>query len=168
MKSFVFALMFLMPFYAIGGDIVCKTENGTTNTETRRECYWKKLQITEDQLNETYDRVLERYTELAEREGSLNRMEEVRSTLVAAQWAWMAFREADCRVVYIGAYGETPFGGPMADAFQGACKQTLAKERIRQLEATRFFIEKYGHLCCLHLHKQSNRASYLRSARSLF
>ena len=147
MRSFVFALLFLMPVCAIGGGFACKTDSGTVTTDSARECRWKRINLTEDQLNETYKRVLGKYAELAKRDGSivdqLNQWEETRSTLVAAQQAWVTFRAAECRYVYIGVGGETPLGEPMAEQLQGVCMQARAKERIRQLEASSSFIERH-------------------------
>ena len=77
--------------------------------------------MVEAKLNEVYQRVLKAF---GDQEHAA-----ARSKLIAAQRAWVRFREADCNAVF-----EKWAGGSVRTVMYIGCMQKHAEQRIKDLE----------------------------------
>ena len=87
------------------------------------ECAAKEQKTVEVKLNSTYRKVLK---ELEQRDDN---HQETRKKLVAAQRAWIKFREADCDAAY-----QYYAGGTMRNLVHIGCMQKRAEQRIKELD----------------------------------
>jgi uncharacterized protein YecT (DUF1311 family) len=83
------------------------------------ECAAAGQKQIEAKLNQTYQGVLK----------SLDDDKETKKALVAAQRAWVKFREADCKAVY-----QRSSGGTIRTVMYIGCMQNRAETRIKELE----------------------------------
>jgi len=88
------------------------------STPDLNECAAREQKQVEVKLNQVYQRVLKTVT-----------ASKVRSQFVAAQRAWVKFREADCKAVY-----EQHADGTIRTVMYLGCMQNRAETRIKELE----------------------------------
>ena len=93
-------------------------------TPDLNECAAREQKAVEAKLNSTYQKVLK---ELEERDEN---HVETRKKLVAAQRAWIKFREADCSAAY-----QYYIDGSMRNLVHIGCMQKRAEQRIKELDA---------------------------------
>lgn len=91
-------------------------------TPDMNECAAREQKVVEAKLNRTYQQLLK----------DLNDPDSAgtKKKLVAAQRAWVKFREADCAAVY-----EHHSGGTIRNLVYSGCMRGRAEQRITELEA---------------------------------
>jgi uncharacterized protein YecT (DUF1311 family) len=92
-------------------------DNAVT-TPDLNECAAREQKQAEVKLNQVYQRVLKTISS-----------PKVRTQFVAAQRAWVKFREADCKAVY-----EQHADGTIRTVMYLGCMQNRAQTRIKELE----------------------------------
>ena len=85
------------------------------------ECAAVDQKKVEDKLNQTYQGVLKSLDQ--------DKDPDTKKALIAAQRAWVKFREADCQAVY-----QKSIGGTIRTVMYIGCMQNRAETRIKQLE----------------------------------
>jgi uncharacterized protein YecT (DUF1311 family) len=121
-----------MKSIAIGAGVMLLTMSGAWAVDCARavatpdlnECAAREQKAVEARLNGTYQKVLK---ELEERDEN---HVETRKKLVAAQRAWIKFREADCDAAY-----QHYIDGSMRNLVYSGCMQQRAAQRIKELDA---------------------------------
>jgi len=114
---------------AAAGALAAPDCKNAMNTLEINECASIEQKAVEARLNQVYQRVLKTL------DGEGRDSAATRAKLVAAQRAWVRFREADCDAVY-----ERHAGGTIRTVMYIGCMQSHAEQRIKALEA---FAETY-------------------------
>lgn len=91
------------------------------------ECASRDKDKVEAKLNKTYQRIM---TSLSRPDTEDEQFSIMKKHLVAAQRAWVKFREADCDAVY-----EKHSGGTIRNVMYISCLQNHAERRIKDLES---------------------------------
>ncbi len=98
----------------------------TITTQDVNECALIDQKKVEAKLNKVYQRVLK---SLDKPDVPLEPYSEMRQSLIAAQRAWVKFREADCEAVY-----QKYVSGTIRTVMYIGCIQSHAEKRIKELE----------------------------------
>jgi uncharacterized protein YecT (DUF1311 family) len=107
--------------------IDCKNATSTnTNTNTINECALIEQKQVEAKLNAVYQRVMKH---LGQPDSETDKYAETKAALLAAQRAWVKFREADCHAMYLHYQG-----GTIRGVIYITCMQSHAESRIKELE----------------------------------
>ena len=97
------------------------------NTLETNECASQEQKRFEIKLNQVYQGVLK---ELEQPDTESENYSDMKRTLLAAQRAWVKFRQADCDSIY-----SRNASGTIRNVMYISCMQKHAEERIKQLEA---------------------------------
>lgn len=109
--------------------------NNAPDQTSMNECSAKASKRADDELNLLYQRIMGRL-----KEGGADSAD-TRTALVAAQRAWIAFREAECAFV-----GSRTAGGTIGPTIVASCLTDLANDRINDFK--RYLKCKEGDLSC--------------------
>lgn len=116
------ALLILLTMHAAHA-ADCK--NATTTVDID-ECAAQEQKQVEAKLNTVYQRVIKK---LDKPDADGESYSEMKTSLIAAQRAWIKFRDADCKAVYT-RYAS----GTIRTAMFIGCMQSHTEQRIRELE----------------------------------
>jgi len=98
------------------------------------ECAAKEFVRADAELNVLYQRIIGRLSGDADRA-------EIRKALVAAQRAWVAFRDAECAFV-----GSSTIGGTINPTIVASCRAAVTNKRIDDFKA--YLKCEEGNLSC--------------------
>lgn len=111
-------LLFSVNVYALDCD-------NATSTVDMNTCAKQVQEKTEKELNVVYKKVME---SLSRPDTEYDKPSEAKAALRNAQRAWIKFREADCKAVYIQNQG-----GTIRTLAHLNCMQSRAEQRIKEL-----------------------------------
>ena len=98
----------------------------TGNSQQDVECAHKKFRAVEAQMNKRYNELLLEIDEITIENSE--RLAELKPKLIAAQRAWMRFRESQCKAVEVWYTN-----GKLQGALYFDCMRSLAERRIKEL-----------------------------------
>jgi len=124
MRKILMGLFFLLPLTALAQtEDPCVTQR---NTIEMNECAQKQFEQGDRQLNQAYQTLLKKLSQKDEQDMHYSA---VKQYLVAAQRAWVTFRENDCKAMY--TYNE---GGTIRTIAYLGCMTSHAAERTKDLQ----------------------------------
>ncbi|WP_332776597.1 lysozyme inhibitor LprI family protein [Polaromonas sp.] len=91
-------------------------------------CSQRKLDVAERQLNERYKQLLSELDEIT-KENPV-RLENLKPKLIAAQRAWVSFRQAECSAIQVWYTN-----GSLQTALYNNCMRSHAERRIEELNS---------------------------------
>ncbi|PVZ10554.1 MULTISPECIES: lysozyme inhibitor LprI family protein [unclassified Pseudomonas] len=121
------ALALPMLLIACNGAYAAKACGEAVSTADMQACAQSALQAADDELNTSYKRLLQRFSGPSA-PGEDNAA--ARRKLIAAQRAWITFRDADCDAQY-----QAHIGGTLRGLVMLGCKQQHTEQRTKQLNS---------------------------------
>lgn len=99
----------------------------TGNSKEDVACSYDKYQLAESLLKTRYEQLLAELDTITEKHP---RLAELKPKLIAAQEAWIKYRESQCRAVEVWYTG-----GTLQDVLYTDCMRSLDEKRIEELNA---------------------------------
>jgi len=103
-------------------------ENAMTQTDMNI-CSWQSYQRADAELNAAWSRAAERAKEMDRNAAEYDGDADAHARLLAAQRAWLKFRDAHC----LAENGEREGGGTIWPLLQNGCLEALTEARTAQL-----------------------------------
>ena len=124
MKNIFFSVVILTASFQLFADEAKSKLDECLNTANSnmamKQCIYDEAQFQDQRLNEAYKKLMDRLKKDQSDDGK-----EVVSRIIAAEKAWIAFRDATCSVEGIDMMGGTGEGGIV-----GECVGNMTKERV--------------------------------------
>jgi uncharacterized protein YecT (DUF1311 family) len=118
-------LMIITIFLTLPASAAIDCKNSVSTVDVN-ECAEKEQKLVEVTLNEVYKRVL-KGIDIPDTEQE--KFSVMKKSFIAAQRAWIKFREADCRALY-----DRHADGTIRTLMYIGCMQTHAEQRIKELK----------------------------------